>query len=322
MIRTMLLAADGQYSVGGTEQVESWHNSSTGFIWLDIESAPSDDIRALMESMGCNPLAINDSFRQRHPPKIEAFEESTFVVFRGISRIDATLELSHQLLGIWIGQRYLITYHREASISVSQMWENEQENNTLGSPGVLALKLVHYACGRYLDTLLDFEDRLAGLEDGLLGDRSEEDMKELAGYRSRLRRLRRTFSYHKEIGQQVLNLPQQMLPFLDEESEHLRRDVYDRCERLYSLCQMYYEICGDLVEGHISLSSHKLNQTMKVLTIISALFVPLTFIAGIYGMNFENMPELTWKYAYFVVISFMGVLTAGLLVLFRRAKWL
>lgn len=223
---------------------------------------------------------------------------------------------------MWVNERILITYHRESSMSVSYLWDQEQNNKTHQCPGILALKLLHYACGLYLDALLEFEDRLVDLEDGLLSNRSEEDMKELVGYRSRLRRLRRTFSYHKEIGEQLLNHPDHIMPFLSNELEHLRRDVYDRCERLYSLCSMYYEICGDLVEGHISLSSHKLNQTMKVLTIISALFVPLTFIAGIYGMNFEYMPELAWKYAYFVVISFMAILTTGLLILFRKIKWL
>ncbi|MEH6587057.1 MAG: magnesium transporter CorA family protein [Halioglobus sp.] len=322
MIRTILLTADQQRSVGGVEQIQRWRDSSTDYIWLDIESAATDETRELLESMDCNTLAISDSFRLRHPPKIEPFEHSTFILFRGISKIQGTLDFSHQQIGIWVGERFLITYHQESSISVSHMWESELENSMIASPGTLALKLLHYACGRYLDTMLEFEDRLADLEDGLLGDHSEEGMKELVGHRSRLRRLRRTFSYHKEIANEILNLPDQILPFIDQESDHLRRDVYDRSERVYSLCQMYYEICGDLVEGHISLSSHKLNQTMKILTIISALFIPLTFVAGIYGMNFAFMPELGWRYAYFVVIAFMVALTITLLILFRRIKWL
>ena len=85
---------------------------------------------------------------------------------------------------------------------------------------------------------------------------------------------------------------------------------------------MYYEICGDLVEGYISLSSHNLNNTMKILTIISAIFVPLTFLAGIYGMNFEYIPELGWRYAYFVLLAVMGSIAIALFILFRRIRWL
>lgn len=322
MIRTMLVTGDDQYTVGGIEQLDTWRTSGSGFVWLDIESAPTEEIHALLESLGCDSLAITDSFRQRHPPKVETFAQNTFMLFRGISKLDATLEVIHQQIGIWVGERILITYHREGSVSVAYMWDEELAHKTNRSPGVIALKLLHYASGRYLETMFAFEERLAELEDGLLGARSEEDMKQLVAYRSRLRRLRRTFSYHEEMSRQVLNHSGQYLPHLGEELDHLRRDVYDRCERVYSLCHMYYELCGDLIEGYISFSSHKLNQTMKVLTIISALFVPLTFIAGIYGMNFEYMPELTWKYAYFVVISFMAILTIGLLLVFRRIRWL
>ncbi len=322
MTRTMLLAADGHYTIGGTEQIGHWRDSDDSIIWLDIEAQPTDQLRALLESLGCNPLAINDAFRDRHPPKIEAFDDNTFLLFRGISKMDAALELEHQQVAMWAGKRLLITYHRKQAISVTHMWDNEAGNRALGAPGKLALKLLHYACSYYLENLLEFEGRLADLEDGLVDDRSEEEMKELVGYRSRLRKLKRTFSYHKEIAEHLHHFPEQFFVFLEDEADHVRRDVYDRCERLHSLCQMYYELCGDLVEGHISLSSHNLNQTMKVLTIISALFVPLTFIAGIYGMNFQYMPELGWKYAYFGVMGFMATLAIALLLLFRRIRWL
>lgn len=85
---------------------------------------------------------------------------------------------------------------------------------------------------------------------------------------------------------------------------------------------MYYELCSDLIEGHISLSSHHLNETMKILTIISAIFVPMTFMAGIYGMNFEHMPELGWRYAYFSLLGVMAVMAVSMLVVFRKIKWL
>lgn len=322
MIKSMLVDSEGNYTTGGIEQVAAWRSTEDSCLWLDIEAMPSEEVRALLLEMDCNSLAINDAFRQRHPPKAEAFDNNTFVLYRGLSKVDGTLEIDHQQIGIWAGQRYLITFHRERSMSVAHMWENEATNRNLFAPGVLALKLLHYACGRYLETMLDFEDRLEDLEDGLVSDHSEQEMKELVSYRSRLRKLRRMFSYHKSLAEQIYQLPKKYLPFLGEEQEHLRRDVYDRCERLHSLCQMYYEICADLVEGHISLSSHNLNQTMKVLTIISALFVPLTFIAGIYGMNFEYMPELTWRNAYFAVIGLMATLTIALLIVFRRIRWL
>lgn len=318
----MLLSRDGAYSTGGRELIQQWREDPESCIWLDIEAEPGGEVRALLESMQCDELAIDDSFRSRHPPKVEQFEHSTFILFRGMSQLDDTLELAPQQLALWIGDRHLITFHRGSSISIRHLWEQEAQRSLLDQPGILALRLIHYACGRYLEKLLNFESRLADLEDGLLSEQSEEGMKELVGFRSRLRRLRRVFSYHKVIAEHVYQHGNPHLGSDEDDSTHIRRDLYDRCERLYSLCQMYYEICGDLVEGHISVSSHNLNQTMKILTIISALFVPLTFVAGIYGMNFEYMPELGWKYAYFAALGLMAVMATSMLLLFRRIRWL
>ncbi len=322
MERTMLLTADGACTSGGRELLDKWREDSGAYLWLDIEGEPTEEISALLSSMGCDELAIHDSFRARHPPKVERFADNTFILFRGISRLDDSLELEPQQLGLWVGERHLITFHRGGSISVTHMWQRESQERLLDNPGNLALRLIHFASGRYLEKLLDFEDRLGDLEDSLLEEQSDEGMRELVGYRSRLRRLRRIFNYHQVMADQIYREGSPHLGTGPGESSHMRRDFYDRCERLHSLCQMYYEICGDLVEGHISLSSHNLNQTMKVLTIISALFVPLTFLAGIYGMNFEIMPELGWQYGYFTVLGVMAVMATTMLIVFRRIRWL
>jgi magnesium transporter len=309
---------------GGAELIDQWRSTGgEGFLWLDIESEITPAVRDLLRSMGCNELAINDCSRLRHPPKLEAFEDNTFILFRGIASIDDSLNLVPQQVGLWIGSNYLISVHRGLSVSVNHFWEEDPVQPSLASPAALALRLLHFASGRYLDRILQFEDTLGELEDTLLSGESEAVMKELVSYRSRLRKLRRTFSYHQRISEQIL---QQGTPQLGgtgvDDNYHLRRDLYDRCERLYSLCSMYYEICGDLVEGYISISSHTLNNTMKVLTIITAIFVPLGFLAGLYGMNFDHMPELHLRYGYFGLLLVMGTVAGGMLYLFRRIKWL
>jgi magnesium transporter len=318
----MLLYGDGEAVTGGEEIVAAWRESPDSRMWLDIEGAVTEDVAALLGELGCDPLAIKDSSRIRHPPKIERFEHNTFVLFRGISRLDEDLELVPQQIGLWIGERHLITVHRGTSVSVDHFWKRADRRQMLEEPGRLALRVIHYACGRYLDTLLKFEERLAALEDGLLSDISEADMKELVAYRSRLRKLRRIFSYHHSLTESIWRHGSKHLGEGDDDLAHVRRDVYDRCERVYSLCSMYYELCSDLVEGHISLTSHHLNETMKILTIISAIFVPMTFMAGIYGMNFEHMPELGWRYAYFCLLGLMAVMAVSMLILFRKIKWL
>lgn len=322
MIRVQLEDADGQLVVGDADLIGRWQKAPQTRIWVDIEGKITPEISELLQSLGCDPLAIKDSARLRHPPKVEHFERNTFLLFRGIAQLDLDLELTPQQLGIWVGQRAMVTVHRGHSVSVAAIWERQARQAKLVEPGRLALRVIHFASGRYLSTLLEFEERLGELEDGLLGDISESDMKELVAYRSRLRKLRRIFSYHKSLAEEIDQQGGRFLGEGEDELKHVRRDVYDRCERLYSLCSMYYELCSDLVEGHISLSSHRLNETMKILTIISAVFVPMTFMAGIYGMNFEHMPELSWRYSYFVLLGIMAAMAVSMMAIFRRFKWL
>lgn len=326
MIRCIYRTGEQQFLEGGNELVARWQEDEGSRIWIDIEGEVGGDVIDLLRAMGCDPLAITDSSRLRHPPKIEHFENNTFMLFRGIAEFDESLELLPQQLGIWVAERHIITVHRGHSVSVDGLWQRALKQERLTDPGRLALRLIHYASGRYLNTLLEFEERLSRFEDNVLADISESDMKELVAYRSRLRKLRRIFSYHHTLADAIYNHGGPYLGEGEGEGEdalhHIRRDVFDRCERLYSLCSMYYELCSDLVEGHISLTSHRLNETMKILTIISAVFVPMTFMAGIYGMNFEHMPELSWRYAYFVLLGIMALMAIGMMLIFKRFKWL
>jgi magnesium transporter len=322
MIRAQLLSADGQHTVGNDQLVHQWRETPGGFLWLDIESAVTPEVRALLNIFGCNDLAITDCSRARHPPKVENFEANCFILFRGITQLDDALTLVPQQLGMWVGQDYLITVHQGTSVSIDELFVKASAENLLGSPNILALRLLHFAAGRYLEKLMAAEERIAVLEDQLLDANSEDVLKELVTYRSRLRKLRRTFNYHQRIAETILHDGSVYLGIGNDNSLHIRRDLYDRCERLLSLCTLYYELCGDLVDGYISLSSHQLNNTMKVLTIITAVFVPITFIAGIYGMNFDNMPELHNEYGYYIVIGAIVTIAAGMVILFKKVRWL
>lgn len=322
MIRAQLLSASGQHSVGNDQLVHQWRETAGGFLWLDIHSEVTPDVRALLQSFGCNDLAISDCSRTRHPPKVENFEENCFILFRGIAQLDDALSLVPQQLGMWIGQDFLITVHQGISVSIDKMFGSAFQEGLLRSPNVLALRLLHFASGRYLEKLMAAEERITILEDQLLDNNSEDVLKELVTYRSRLRKLRRIFNYHQRIADTILNDGSAFIGIGNDDSYHIRRDLYDRCERLLSLCTLYYELCGDLVDGYISLTSHHLNNTMKVLTIITAIFVPITFIAGIYGMNFDNMPELHHEYGYYYVIGAIVSIAIAMVILFKKVRWL
>jgi magnesium transporter len=323
MLRVSLMRPGQPLLQGGAELVDQWHGEG-GKIWIDLEGAIGAGERQLLESFGASELSIVDAMRKRHPPKLEAFTDYSFVIFRGIRSLGEDLDLEPQQLALFLGDNWLITQHSGPALSVNYLWTH-LEASWEQDLGKLTLTLLHTIAGRYLDSVLAFEERLGDLETQILSGDAESAMRELAVVRSRLRVLRRVFSYHERVAGHALSGASPQLGkggAPEDRFYHERRDLYDRCERLLSLCGMYYEICGDLIESYISISSHQLNNTMKVLTIITAVFVPLSFLAGLYGMNFDHIPELHWRYSYFVLLGVMALLATGMLALFRRIRWL
>jgi magnesium transporter len=321
MIRTQLLTATGERLEGGGELIERWRSEDGSYIWIDLLNEDTKIEKGFLLSMGCHPLAVEDVQRFRHPPKTETFDNYTLILYRGLTEFNKDLTIQQMTIALFAGDRCLISCHPRHSLGITHYWENAQQENLLVSPGLLASRIMRFSVGRYLEAILAFESSLNELEDAMQEKPNDEVMRELISYQSRLRKLKRIFSYHEKLVTNLLaDIPQRLIDE-DGDIEHALQDLFERCERLHGLCTMYYEICGDLINGYLSISSHQLNSTMRVLTVITAIFVPLTFIAGIYGMNFDNMPELHTPYGYFYTLGGMLVIAAGFgIVAFK--KWL
>jgi magnesium transporter len=321
MIRTQLLTATGERLEGGIELVEHWREDNGSYIWIDLLNEEPHTEKTFLLSMNCHPLAVEDVQRFRHPPKTETFDNYTLILYRGITEFNKDLTIQQMTIALFAGDRCLISCHPRHSLGITRYWENAQQENLLVSPGLLASRIMRFSVGRYLEAILDFEPSLNELEDAMQEKPNDEVMRELICYQSRLRKHKSIFSYHEKLVTNLLKDVPQRLIDEDGDIEHALQDLFERCERLHGLCTMYYEICGDLINGYLSISSHQLNNTMRVLTVITAIFVPLTFIAGIYGMNFDNMPELHTPYGYFYTLGGMLIIAAGFGIIAFK-KWL
>ncbi|MGB0712479.1 MAG: CorA family divalent cation transporter, partial [Gammaproteobacteria bacterium] len=171
---------------------------------------------------------------------------------------------------------------------------------------------------RYGAVLLDLERRIDEIEDELFGGRGDALMQELVGYNTDLRKMRRILAYHVDV---FARMGRHVAKRQLAETERFE-DLNEIIERYHSLATLYQDLINDLIEGFISLNGHLLNQIMKVLTIVTVVFVPLSLLVGVYGMNFEHMPELKAEHGYYVLISVMAGIALGLLLLFRRMRWL
>lgn len=318
MIRTCLYTVNQPTQFGEQELLQAWRESG-GFLWLDIQQSLDAESTALLASFGCHPLAIKDVARERHPPKFEVFNEHSFIIFRGIQSIEENLIVAPLQLSFFVGENYLITVHPGPSLSIDHHRQLPELSELLPAPKHLALSIMHYSCGRYLESLLAYDAELADIEEAMLQHGSDDLLKDLVRDRSQLRKMRRTFTYHSRMAEELVEFWD--AENNDDELSHRLRDLYDRCERLDTLSAQHYEICGDLVDGYFSLSAHQLNNTMRVLTVITAIFVPLSFLAGLYGMNFEYIPELHMHNGYFILLTVMGLLATAMVVVFKKKRW-
>ncbi|RLU01299.1 magnesium transporter CorA family protein [Ketobacter sp.] len=321
MIRTQWLK-DGAVQAGHEELISRWQ-SEGGTIWIDLEGEDEAQEKAFLTGLGCHILAVQDAQRQRHPPKYEDFETNTFVLYRGFERFDQDINVRHVQVAFFIGTNFLISRRNGTSFGVEKLWNVvEDVQRYLPTPAILFTRIVNQSLGEYIKRMLELEDNISRMEDEMLDDPTDQLMQRFVSYRSRLRKLNRVFSYHEKVFAEILKEPTEILDMSNSAIYHSMQDVYDKCERLDSLGTLYYEQCGDLIEGYISLTSHQLNKTMQALTVITAIFVPLGLLSGIYGMNFEHMPELHSRYGYYILLGVMATVAITLLAFFRRRRWL
>jgi len=317
MLRVKLLKSD-QIMEGDEALIKEFNSLEGDKIWIDVTG---DHIPSyLQQAFDLHELSLSDAKRLRHPPKVEQFPNYVYLLQRGIKVFDSDLTFEHVQISFFVGQQFLITFHQGHSLSVNEWWKSSQTLQFFSqSPILLTSRILNTMSSRYLEVMLEFESTLTQIEDDLEGALNDEVLTALTGYRARLRRLKRLFSYHEKTAMALLKV------YRDADNDDERyylQDVLDKNERISSLCQMYYELSGDLMDSFLSMASHKLNGTMRILTVITAIFVPLSFIVGLYGMNFEYIPELKFQYGYFVVVGFMLTLSISLISLFKFKKWL
>lgn len=333
MIRVMMLApASGEFQQGGRELIETWFEQkrkleasqksaeALPLIWADFSGEdPESEARDFADLFDLHENAIEDAQRYRHPPKFENFKNFVFLLLKGLDRKGD--EFGTIQIAFFLSRSFLVTRHTEKSASLDWLWRELARDHEPFREGTAKLftMATRRIVDRYLEVLLKLENRLEELEEQMRDKPDDEVLMELSGYKSDLKRVTRIFAYHDRIFGQLKLYTNELF---QGDLLHDVNDVYDRMERATSLATLYHDLAADLMESYISIASHRLNGIMKVLTIITAIFVPLSFIAGLYGMNFEYMPELGFQYAYFMVLGVMTAVVGLLVYIFKRKNWM
>lgn len=321
MIRVTLFDPAVGLSEGGAELIAEWERNAAANIWVVLENEPREtEAELLANRFGIHHLAMTDAFRERHPPKIEEFQNNTFILMKGLDGASTSIDLDTIQLSMFVGERFLVTRSSGHSVSTARVLAELVSGDLppdIPSPA-LALRLCRTVADRFLPLLLAVEKRLEEMEIEMLEHPGDELLGELVQQKGDLKRVLRILQYHAQIfTSATANAPLQLA-----QHHHELVDVQEQLDRLLSLTRLYYELTDDLMSGYLSLSAHRLNQIMQTLTIVTVIFVPITFMAGVYGMNFEFMPELGFRGSYFILLGSMLMVVASILVFFHRRGWI
>lgn len=310
---------DGGGIQGDMHSFETWKNSGEGKLCIFAGAEDTGLLKALLGELGVHHLAIQDVLRDRHPPKYEVFAECMVFLMRTLPHEGRGLLFHPVQVSMVLGQNWLICRYQHSCMSIETVLASLPLKKNLPSVGFLAWEVMETVASHYMDWLIYLEGRIGRLEDLLLKLSDDRILSEIISLKTGLRKHRRNFLYLERMAGQVKDkgIGLDILPRSPEVN-----DLYEKWERVYSMSAMFYEQLGDMVDGYISQSSYKLNVTMRVLTVITAVFIPLSFVAAVYGMNFDYMPELSYRWSYFILLGVMLLVGMGMLLWFRKIKWL
>lgn len=290
--------------------------------WINIDGLGDVEmLRSLADHFGLHPLALEDVLRTVQRPKIEEYANHVFVVLQ-MPFCDGPLDVRLEQISLFLGSDFLITIQEDASRDVFEPVRVRLRSGRgfARSRGhdYLAYALVDVAVDQFFPVLEPLGEAIETLEDELLQAPSKRSVFKLHELKRALLLLRRNAWPTRDL---VSALNRDDFNMITRETRIFLRDCYDHAVQIMDMIEGYRDLSTSMMDIYLSSLAMRTNEIMRVLTLVSTIFIPLTFIAGIYGMNFEGMPELKMPYAYPACLLVMGLLAAGMLVFFRRKGW-
>jgi magnesium transporter len=296
---------------------------NSAVIWVDMEAPTEADERVLLDVFKFHPLTVEDCRENRHYPKVEEFEGYLYFIVHGVTADISPERFNTIELDGFLGRNYVITYHHEMFRSINNVKQLLRTTPVACQRGTAFLlhQILDQVVDYYSPVLDDFDDRIDKLEDDIFTLKRPNNMilSEIMDLKRSVLRLRRISGKQMDI---LHRMSRGEFALITEEMRPFYRDVYDHLVRVVDLAENYRDLISGSLEAYLSVVSNRLNEIMKVLTIFSAIMLPLTFIAGVYGMNFDNMPELHSRYGYYGVWILMVVVAIAMLFFFWRRGWI
>lgn len=297
-------------------------------VWVDLLGETDEqigEVRSVLANVfKFHPLTIEDCLETRNQPKVEAFPDYLYFIVHGIKpeETNSANFLTKELDG-YLGDNYVVTFHDERFKSIKAVKQQIRTSTFACRRGAAYLlhQILDQIVDLYMPVVDDFDISINDLEERVFAMRKGSDaiLEEIMDLRRSVTRLKRISARQLDVLYRISHgefpqIPENVLPFY--------RDVHDHLQRISDLSENYRDLVASLFDIHFSVVANKTNDIIKFLTIFSAIWLPLSFMAGVYGMNFDNMPELKTRYGYFIVLGSMALVAVGLLIYFWRKGWI
>lgn len=303
------------------EQIHDKQNDPDTIFWLDLVSPSAEEMNEIAQTFHLHPLAVEDSTQEHQRPKIEDYQDFYFVVFYTIA-FQHEEQLKVEEIDMFLGKNYLITVHETAIPIMNEVelrWTRNARQLEAGI-GILFYSLLDTIVDSYFPVVDQMVDEVDELEESMFeGNVRQNNLTmSLLNLKKRFLAARRIITPERDVLNVLTNRDN---PIFDDQVNIYFRDVYDHITRLSDTLDLYRDQISSTMDANLSIVSNDLNKVMRTLTATSIILMCDSLIAGIYGMNFENMPELHWTYGYFYVLAAMAVITALLVAFFKRMNW-
>jgi len=295
-----------------------------GLLWVDLEEPNEFESDSLVEIFNFHPLAVEDCVTDRSQTKLDDYGEYLFMVVHAIMMHDkgSKRELRTLELNVFIGENFVVTFHREPLVSVAQVRELVQKKaSALMESGsdMLVHSLLDHLVDRYLPVLEEYDEKINSLEKEMFRHTSKDFLKTLLQVKQEVFHLRRIVGPQRDT---LYSLTRDSSTYIKPEHLMYFRDIYDHLFRIYGMAEAYHENLNSILQVYFSYSSFKLNEVLKHLTVLATVTMPPVIIASVYGMNFKHFPELEWAMGYPFAIGLCVLSSLAMLVWMKFKKWI
>lgn len=309
-------------SIESVEEILPYIDKTT-VTWLNVEGLGDVDlIASIGHALNIHPLVLEDILNTHQRPKFEEFDNYLYMVLKKLALEGEAFSVSYEQISILVLDNFVVTFKEKPDDTFTPLKERLENGKgrlrSLGSD-YLAYGILDSIVDQGFAILDSLDEIVESTEEKLLGNPSTDILVTIQRLKRELIHIRKSISPLREMLAAIVRTESVLI---QEKTNIYFRDVYDHVLRIYESIDSYRDMLSGLLDIYISSVSNKMNEIMKVLTVFASIFIPLTFIAGIYGMNFEYMPELKWKWAYPTLWLSFVIIPVVLIIYFKRKKWL